>query len=231
MTATAASPCGPGVGLRDRLLDWAVGGCRDVLYAAAVMAWGVVDFTLLVTGVSVSASLLVLVVGGLVWLGFARLVRWSTQVDRALAGWQRGVHPDAATRRTSSPGVVAQVRTISTDPQTWRDLLWLALTSVLGFALGVAVLVAVGLAVMAVSLPAWYWAVPDPHAHLGITRLGPVTIDTAVEAFEAAGLGVVVTPVALLLARAGASAHARLAVRLLAAPVTPAAAPPGRNRA
>jgi len=37
----------------------------------------------------VTVSLLVLVVGVFVWIGFAYIVRWTTWVDRRLAGWQR----------------------------------------------------------------------------------------------------------------------------------------------
>jgi hypothetical protein len=47
--------------------------------------WSVVGFTILVTGVSVTASLLFLVIGVLVGIGCAYVVRWTTWVDRRLA--------------------------------------------------------------------------------------------------------------------------------------------------
>lgn len=68
---------------------WTKSAVRDVGYAGAVLVWSVAGFSILVTGVAVTASLLVFVVGVLVWIGFAYVARWTTCVDRALAGWQR----------------------------------------------------------------------------------------------------------------------------------------------
>ena len=48
------------------------------------------------------------------------------------------------------------------DPQVWRDLAWLITHSVLGFAFGVAALVAGRRASSgSATLPLWYWSIPD----------------------------------------------------------------------
>lgn len=197
---------------------------RDVVYAVAVMLWSVVDLCLLVAGVSVTVSVLALVVGVLVWFGFTWVLRWSTRVDLALATWQRRGPNAPARRRAPTVGVLSALRTVAADPQTWRDLLWVALNSVLGFAFGIAVAVAVGLVLVCITLPAWFWAVPDPDAHLGVTNLGVFTVDSVGTAFGAVALGLAFAPVSLLLASFGARAHAGLAVRLLGAPTTTDAA-------
>jgi hypothetical protein len=53
--------------------NWATSGRRGLGYAAVTLAWSIVGLTVLITGVSVTAPLLVLVIGLPVWLGFAPL--------------------------------------------------------------------------------------------------------------------------------------------------------------
>ena len=72
-----------------RLRTWTAQSLRDVAYCAAVFGWSIAGFTILVTGLAVTASLLVFVVGVLVWIGFVYVARATTWVDRTLAGWQR----------------------------------------------------------------------------------------------------------------------------------------------
>ena len=188
---------------------------RDVAYCAAVFAWSIAGFTILVTGLAVSASLLVLVIGVLVWIGFVYVTRATTRVDRTLAGWQRHEPLPASYRHPDEPGVIAFTRTLTTDPQTWRDLSWLATTSVLGFAVGFVVVMAAGLALTYISMPLWFWAVSNPHGEYGVTNLGFLTVDTLGESVCTSLIGLVLVPVVLMLGRWCASRHARLAVLLL----------------
>jgi hypothetical protein len=71
-----------------------------------------------------------------VWLGFALALRATTTLDRRLAGWQRRESVPAAYRRPPARGFLPLLRTVTGDPQTWRDLGWVGLTSVVGSALG-----------------------------------------------------------------------------------------------
>ena len=91
---------------------------RDIAYLGAVFLWSILGFSLLVTGVSVTASLLVLVIGLPAWVAFAQLMRWTTRVDRRLAGWLRGTPVEATYASRREPGFLALVRTITRDPQT-----------------------------------------------------------------------------------------------------------------
>jgi Putative sensor len=177
--------------------------------------WSIVAFTILVTGVSVTAPLLVLVIGVFVWVGFAYIVRWATWVDRRLAGWQRNERLRAVYRRPTARGFLPLLKTVSSDPQTWRDLAWLGLTSIAGFALGLAAITAAGIVLAYVSMPVSYWAISDPHAQYGVTNLGVFTVYSPREAFAATAIGLALAPLALLLARDCATAHAGLAVRIL----------------
>jgi hypothetical protein len=203
------------------LQAWTIAALRDLVYAGAVLMWSLAAFTILVAGVSVTASLLILIVGVFVWVGFVYVVRWTTWVDRRLAGWQRHEPIPAVYHRPSARGFVPLFKTVSSDPQTWKDLGWLALTSIAGFALGLAALIAAGIAVGYLSMPIWYWAVSDPGDQYGLTNLGLSTVDTLGEAFAVMGIGLVLAPLALLLARGCATAHAALAARVLSPPRGP----------
>src|SRR5215204_3052181 len=200
---------------RRRIRAWTTAAVRDLVYAGAVLLWSIAAFTVLVTGVSVTASLLVLVVGVFVWIGFVYVVRWTTWVDRRLAGWQRDERVRAVYRRPAVRGFMPLLRTVSSDPQTWKDLAWLGLTSIAGFTLGLAAIMAAGIVVAYVSMPIWYWAISDPDGQYGLTNLGLLTVDTLGEALAATAIGLALVPLALLLARACATVHAGLAARVL----------------
>lgn len=189
---------------------------RDLAYSAAVCLWGVAAFSIVVSGLSVTVALLPLAVGVFAWGGFVHVLRWTTYVDRRLAGWQRGRPVPATYTRPAGPGWIPHLRTLTSDRQTWRDLGWLAVTSVVGFGWGLAVLTTAGLAVTYISMPVWYWAVEDPGTEYGVTNLGLVTVDTLGEAAGASVLGLLLVPLVLLFARWCAGTHARLAVRWLA---------------
>ena len=207
MTAVAAGPA--------PARAWVTGGVRDVGYLVATLASSVVGFTVGVTGLAVTASLLALVVGLPVWLGFAHAVRWTVGVDRRLAQWQLGIRVPAMYRRPTARGFGPAVRAVTRDPQTWRDLAWLAVASVEGFVLALVALVPVAAGLAWASLPAWYWAISDPRAHQGLTNLGVVVVDTPAEALAVSAAALVLVLPTLLLARGCARAHAGLAARWL----------------
>jgi hypothetical protein len=77
------------------------------------------------------------------------------------------------------------------------------------------VFAALGVVLAYVSMPIWYGAIADPSGQYGLTNLGLFTVDTVGEAFAATAIGLALTPIVLLLARAAASGHARLAARVL----------------
>src|SRR3954452_11188599 len=198
-----------------RIRTWTGSGLRDVVYCGAVLAWSIAGFTILVTGAGVTASLLFLVVGVFVWIGFVHVLRWTTWVDRRLAGWQRHEPVPAAYRRPTDRGFIPYLRTLSSDPQTWKNMAWLGVTSIIGFAGGLAVITAAGPAATYLAMPPWDWTTSHPHQEYGVTNLGFLTLDTLGEAGIAAAIGLLLIPFVLLLARWCAATHAGLAVRML----------------
>src|SRR3954453_8257645 len=200
---------------RGRVRAWTRSALRDVVYCGAVLAWSIAGFTILVTGAAVTASLLFLVVGVFVWIGFVHVLRWTTWVDRRLAGGQRPQPVPAAYRRPTDRGFIPYLRTLSSDAQTWKNMAWLGVTSIIGLAGGLTVITAAGLAATYLSMPLWYWATSHPHQEYGVTNLGFLIVDTLGEAGISGAIVLPPTPFVLLLARWCAATHAGLAVHML----------------
>ena len=67
----------------------------------------------------------------------------------------------AGTGRCSRPGILGQVRTRWTDPATWRDFAYLFGLFPLLWAVDLAVLVVWLVLLAGITVPAWYWSVPE----------------------------------------------------------------------
>jgi len=188
---------------------------RDLLYVGGVLATSVLAFCVWVTCLSTTLSLLVFVVGVFVWLGSAYLFRWTTWLDRRLAGWARGEPIAAVYRRPLEPGVLALLRSVTLDPQTWKDFGWLVLNSIVGFALAVVSLAVTVVVLGYVFMPAWWWSIPDPSTQYGTLNLGAYTVESAGQAWLTTAIGLALVPVAWLLNRGTVVGHSRLAARVL----------------
>jgi hypothetical protein len=163
----------------------------------------------------VSASLLVLVIGALVWLATALTLRWAADVDRRTVGWYRRRPIRAEYRRPLDDSWLSFVRTVTTDPRTWKDLGWLVVNSTVGFVLATAALTVTALVISYLTMPLWWWAIDDPSKQYATLNLGIYTVTSTSLALVTTGLGVVLLPVAALINRAAAVGHARMATRLL----------------
>ncbi len=215
-TTTELEPARPGPSLRERVGAVLSRGGRDLLYLLAILATSILAFCVWVTALSLVLSLLVFVVGVFVWLGSVYVFRWTTWLDRRLAGWERREPIAAVYRQPREPGVMALLRTVTADPQTWKELGWLVLNSVLGFIFAVVSLSVTVLAVAYVLMPAWWWAIPDPSTQYGTLELGLFTVESTGQALIATGIGLVLLPVAWWLNRGAVAGHAALAAWALA---------------
>jgi signal transduction histidine kinase len=160
-------------------------------------------------GVSLSLSLAILVIGLPVIVGAAIVFRWTAELDRRNAAWFLG-RPVRARYRAPGRGLRGLLRSTLGDGQTWRDLVWLVLHSVIGLAFGCIGLGLVLLDAGLLTLPAWYWSLPAGQPDFGLWRA-----DSLWNAWASIPLAV---PVAVLTAgalRAMALGESALAVRLL----------------
>jgi signal transduction histidine kinase len=194
---------------------------RDLAYVLAIFCTSVLAFTVLVTGLSLTLSLLVFVIGVFVWMGTVYAFRWMTWVERRLAGWARGERIEGLYQEPRKPGPWDLLKTLTTDPQTWRDLAWMVINSFLGFALSVVALTALAVVLAYVSLPIWWHYPADPDELYGIVDFGIWEVDSTARAWIVCGAGLALAPLVALLNRGVVRLHSGLAAKLLG---------PGRER-
>ena len=188
---------------------------RDFVYVLGAFTMSIVGFVVWVTGLSVTVSLLVLIIGAFVWVGTLYAFRWTTALDRRLAGWLRRERVEAVYRRPPEPGFWSLLKTITMDPQTWKETGWLVGNSIIGFAATLVGLTATALVLAWITLPIWWWAISNPHEQYATLNFGIYTVTSLGWAFVTMALGLVTLPLALLLNRGIAASHARAAANIL----------------
>jgi len=181
---------------------------RDLGYMVLTLGTSVVAFTLLVAGLSVTLSLAILIVGVPVAILNAIINREWAGVQRRLSGWALG-EPIRAAYRPAPQGLLARLRTVLADPQTWRDLLWLAFDSIAGFTFAIVVITAWGVVIGSLTLPAWWWTMPGDASYLGLT------LGTTGGSFLGVGVGLAALVPILAITRGFTAAHAHVARALL----------------
>jgi signal transduction histidine kinase len=180
----------------------------DALYLLTGFVTSIVAFTVWVTGVTLSLSLGLLIIGFPVVLASFWCFRLLADLERKRAALVFGT-PIVSAYRPAQGRLGHRLKTAAHDPQRWKDVAYLALHGVLGFIAGTLWLVLVAVVLGGITLPAWWWAVPGGTEWLGFT------IDTWEKAVGAAALGVAVLPVALFLQRPLAISQAHIAKALL----------------
>ena len=195
---------------------------RDAGYVLAMLVLGTAGFWVLTACVIATLVLLPTVVGVLVGVASAYILRGLTQIDRQLAAWYLARPVRGDYRRPADPGVIALVKTVSRDPRTWKDAGWVLGNSVAGLA-GTVALVVTSLTISYLSTPLWWWAVPDPHHNYAVLNLGIYTVTSTPLALVTSAIGLALLPLAIALNRRIAGVHARLARSALNGPTPPAA--------
>jgi signal transduction histidine kinase len=189
---------------------------RDLLFHLAGLLTANVGLALWMTGVAVSLSLAITYFGLIVALGTLLGCRWFARVERRRAGIVLGA-PIAERYAPQEDGRwSARLRALIGEPTTWRDFAWTGLAGIIGMTLTSVALTLWGLVLGFVTLPAWYWALPD-GAELGI-----LNIDTLALAFAATAAGLALVPVAGWIVR-GLTVVELAWMRWLLAPRTAAA--------
>jgi hypothetical protein len=184
---------------------------RDAGYVLAMLVLSTAGFWVLTACVITTVVLLPTVVGVLVGVASAYILRGVTGVDRWLAGWYLGRPIRGRYRRPAGPGVVALVKTVGRDSRTWKDAGWVLGNSVLGLALSTVALVVSSLSISYLTTPLWWWAVPHPHENDVVLNLGIYTVTSTSLALLTSAIGLVLVLPAIALNRRIARAHAGLA--------------------
>jgi signal transduction histidine kinase len=194
---------------RGRVRAVARGASRDLAYLSLGLLTSLLAAAAWIGGVAVTVSLAVFVVGIPAFLASAFAFRIVADLDRRNAARILGRPVLAAYRDHARRSIWARVAAVAGDPQTWRDLGWLILHSVLGLAFGCLALTCVITTISLVVAPAWYWALPE-GMDFGIWR-----VDTVAESFATVPLAIPAAAVTLGLLRVTSRAEAHLAAALL----------------
>ncbi len=182
---------------------------REAAYLSAGLLTSTVAFTVWVTCVTLSLTLAVFIIGLPIMLASAYVFRWTAELDRRTVSLFLGRRVRGRYQDHRADTFLGRMAATFRDPQTWRDLSWLIVHSLVGFAFGVAAVTLVAIVLGTATLPLWYWTIPD-----GV-QFGLWTVDTLPEAIASAFLAIPAAAVTIVLLRWMAWTEALIATALL----------------
>jgi signal transduction histidine kinase len=182
-----------------------------ILSFAIGLAWFIVLVTLISTGAGLAITLVglpILVFTAVLWTFGARLERWRVRL-------MLGVRIASPYRPLPDGPWTRRLRAFFTDGAVWRDLIYLFLLFPIGIAEFVIAVTTVATTGAFVTLPIYYWALPEgSRTIVDFDGHGPI-IDTLPEALLGAAAALPVLLLALWLIRLMATGHGLLAQALL----------------
>jgi hypothetical protein len=191
----------------------------SLFYLFLTLATGIVYFTFVVTGLSLSAGLAVLIIGFpffLAFIGIARVISLGEgRLLEAVTGERmprRPVHPGAPT------GLWERIGDMLKDARTWTTLAYLLLMLPLGIFYFTLAVVGLSVAGGLIAMP--FLAIADQFGWVVNTGIDPDLVASPIGAIFAAAFGVLLLTALMHGARGLARAHVALARALLVKPGT-----------
>lgn len=182
---------------------------REAAYLTAGLLTSILALTVWITCVTLSLTLAVFIIGLPIMLASAYVFRWAAEFDRQSVSLFLGRTVRGRYQDHRADTFLGRMAATFRDPQTWRDLSWLTVHSVVGFAFGVAAVSLVASVVGTAMLPAWYWAIP------GGTDFVLWNVDSLPAAIAGALLAIPLAAVTIVLLRWMAWTEALIATALL----------------
>jgi signal transduction histidine kinase len=145
---------------------------KDLTYVTLGQASGIFGLTWLCLGPITSLALIITLIGIPKLYGDVWVTRWWCDLER-LRGGLVGVPLERSTRQWRGDGFLQRLRSALTDPMTWRELVWLALSFGVGTACFVAGVTAWSIGLGFLTVPLWGWALPE-GVELGVTTIRSV---------------------------------------------------------
>jgi Putative sensor len=166
---------------------------REAAYLTAGLLTSILAFTVWVTMVTLSLTLAVFIIGLPIMLASAYVFRWTAELDRQTVSRFLGRRVRGRYQDHRADTFLGRLAATFRDPQTWRDLSWLIVHSVVGFAFGVIAVSLIGSVLYLAALPTFYWALPE-GGQFGLWNADtlPVAIATALLAIPAGALTVLI---------------------------------------
>jgi signal transduction histidine kinase len=207
-------------GFGERLARLARRAGLDLAYLSIGGLTAILAFCVWVTAASVVLSLIVFIIGLPLYLLSVIAFRWTAELDRRNAALLLGRPLRATYRDHRGESFLARLSSTTRDKQTWKDLSWLVVHSVVGFAFAVVAVSLVASVVAFFTMPLWYWSISA-----GVDW-GLWNIDNLLLALLATVLAFPLAAVTLFVDHWMARGELWLAVRLLDGEEVPAGAAP-----
>lgn len=141
---------------------FSAGTYKRTAYALASLPLGVLFFVLTITGLALSAGLLVTLLGLPILVITFAVVRAAARFERAFGRATLGTKAAEPFRRQpSGPGIWRRIGARISDPWSWREVAYMLVhlpMSVLMFSLTVAFW---AYPLAALTINAWWWAIPE----------------------------------------------------------------------
>jgi signal transduction histidine kinase len=160
-----------------------------IAYLVLAGVLGTIEFVFLVTALSTGVGLAVTLVGIPILIGSVYAWGWLAEIERSTIGALTGNHIASPYRPLPEGAWWDRLRARLADPATWKDLTFLFLQFPFGLLSFIVALTVLSVGLSGLTLPLWYWAVPD-GADWTLFQL--IDVDTLPEALAAALLGGVV---------------------------------------
>jgi signal transduction histidine kinase len=154
-----------------------------IAYLLVAGVFGVIEFTFLVTALSTGVGLAVTLIGIPILIASVYAWGWLAEIERRTIGALTGNHIASPYRPLPDHGWWERLRARLADPATWKDLTFLFLQFPFGLLSFIVATTVLSVAVASLTLPLWYWAIPD-GVQMGVTE-----VDTIGEALAFVPLG------------------------------------------
>ena len=154
-----------------------------IAYLLLAGVLGTIEFTFLVTALSTGVGLAVTLIGIPILIASVYAWGWLAEIERSTIGALTGNQIASPYRPLPEGGWWVRLRARLADPATWKDLTFLFLQFPFGLLSFIVATVVLGVAVGTLTLPFWYWAIPD-----GV-EMGIVQVDTLAVALAFVPLG------------------------------------------
>jgi signal transduction histidine kinase len=177
----------------------------DTVYLVLALPMGILTFTVVVTGWSLSLGLAITLIGLPLAMVTIHTSRWMAWLERRRAALVLG-ETIPAVYKPATGNFLNRLKALFSDPSTWKDLGWHLLLLPVGIVDFTIAVTAWSATLGLITMPAWWWALPESDP----TDLGLFQVDSWGYAFLCVAIGMLLLPLAAALVRGTAAASGAL---------------------
>jgi signal transduction histidine kinase len=143
---------------------------KRAVYLLLSLGLGITWFVILVVGLSTGVGLLITLVGIPILVGVLWATRPMADLERALVSGLLDVRTVGHYRRPQRDGAWAALMARLAEPQTWKDVAYLAVQFPLGLVWFILTSIAIAVPLGLLLAPAWFW-IPEDGIDIGFWNI------------------------------------------------------------